>query len=433
MRIEPAFSAAAAPTNALPELTVTERTSEMPGKTLKLSRTAFAAAALGLLSLQAQAQSSPWYIGVQQRIEHQTNVYQSAGTPVSDTVSTTSLIGGFDQQISRQRFWGQVSLGANKYQDRGVLDHNSHSARVGMDWETAGNLSGSISADSSVTLADFAPVGFTTTVEKNTTSTVGARAVARLGTASRLSFEVGGATRRTRYDNPLFLLRNLNIDEAFAGVRYRPAGALVLGFGLRATRGQYPNLRSPAPGVYTPEGFDRNNIDLTAEWPISGASRVDARISTGRDRYDTLTSRDFTGVTGELAWKWQPTGRSSFVSSFIRRSGDDTSISTIPGQVPYATSINRVSNTVSVAVDYELTGKIKTRASLAAAETDALNLLEKTQSSEFLTTATVGLLWEASRAIRVGCDVANRSRSTRAGVAGYNAAIYGCYGEFVLR
>ena len=399
----------------------------------RIARLSAVGAALGVFALQALAQSQPWYIGAQQRFEHQTNVFGTSAGQVSDTVSSTSLLAGIDQTIGRQRLFGSVVAGANRYQNRSDLNHDTYSLRLGVDWETAGRLSGNVTADASQSMADFNPIGLAGTTTNNATRTNGLSGVVRVGVVTRMTAELGGATRRTRFDNAAYQIRNVNIDELYGAVKYRPAGSLVLGVGLRTTRGEYPNFRLPATGVYTPEGFDRNNVDLTAAWPISGASRIDARLSFGRDRYDTLTARDFSGATGALTWRWQPSGRTAVTTAFVRSTGDDTTLTTVPGQVPYATSATRVQNLLGTAVDYELTGKIKVRAGLSAQETSAIDLLRSTTTSEFVSTATLGLVWEATRAIRAGCDLTFRNRASRSGVEGYDASVIGCFGEFVLR
>ncbi len=388
---------------------------------------------LGLLALQAQAQTSPWYLGINQRLEYQSNVFQASAGEVSDTISITSLVGGFDLPVGRQQFFGRASLSANRYQSRSALNNNGHAAQLGVNWETVGNLAGTIALDSSESLAEFNPTGLPGVTDNNRTSTTGARATARIGLVTRLTGEVGVSTRKTRYDNALYQSRNLNIDEVFGGVRYRPAGALILGIGVRATRGEYPNFRNPGPGRFTPETFDRDNVDLSAEWPMSGASRLDARVSIGRDRYDTLTAGNYDGVTGSLIWVWQPTGRTSLTTGYTRTSGDQAQVTNIPGLAPYTASINRVSDTLFASADYELTGKIKAKAGLSFSDASNLDLTRQTTGSERLTGATLGLVWEATRAIRAGCDVSYRTRASQAGVAGYDASIFGCFGEFVLR
>jgi hypothetical protein len=387
---------------------------------------------LGLLSIQAQAQTSPWYLGINQRLEHQNNVYQASSGQQADTISITSLIGGFDIPVSRQQLFGRATVSANRYQNRSVLNNNSYNAQLGLNWETAGNIAGTVALDTSKSLADFNPFGLGAVTDNNGLETSGARATARFGLVTRLSGEVGISARRTRYDNPLYVARNLDIEEAFAGVRYRPAGTLVLGAALRRTLGEYPRFRNPAPGAFTPEGFEGNNFDLTAEWPVSGASRIDARASFGETKYDTLTAGNFDGLTGAVTWIWKPTGRTGAAFGFTRTAGDQTSLNTVPGRAVVATSISQVADTLFGRVDYDLTGKIKATAGLAYSDTNTLNLAAQTTGKERLTTANLGLVWEATRSIRAGCDVVFRT-ATRAGAPGYDANNFGCFGEFLLR
>ena len=398
------------------------------------ARLSVIAGVLGLLALQAQAQTSPWYAGVNQRFEHHSNLFQSSGGGVSDTVSSTSLVGGVDLPISRQRLYGRLTAGTNRYSNNTGLNHESYTGVLGLDWETAGRLSGTLALDASQTLADFNPPGFSqaglpAVISNNATDTVGLRGSVRMGVVTRLTAEVGGATRRTRFDNALYQSRNVDIDEVYALVRYRPAGSLVVGGGVRATRGTYPNFRAPVGGGFTPENFERNNVDLIAEWPVSGASRVDARLSFGKDSYDTITTRDYSGVTGEFTWRWQPTGRTALTTVYTRRSGDEVGVSNIPGQATYATSANRVSDTVGVSADYELTGKMKVRATASLSDSSAVDQLGRA-TDETNSAVSLGLVWEATRAIRAGCDVTVRNRSN--GVSS-NANVFGCFGEFVLR
>ena len=89
------------------------------------TRMSVIAGVIGLFALQAQAQTSPWYIGVNQRFEHHTNLFQSTAQEVSDTVSTTSVVAGLDQPIGRQRLYGRLTAGTSRYAERSDLNHNA--------------------------------------------------------------------------------------------------------------------------------------------------------------------------------------------------------------------------------------------------------------------------------------------------------------------
>src|SRR5450631_4768822 len=59
---------------------------------------------------------NPYYVGVSQGFTHDSNVFRIPSGP-SDNFSTTSLLGGFDQPISRQRIFGSGSVSLNRYFD----------------------------------------------------------------------------------------------------------------------------------------------------------------------------------------------------------------------------------------------------------------------------------------------------------------------------
>ena len=398
-----------------------------------LRRGAVAAAALAC-TVSAFAQASPYYIGVNQRFTHQSNVFQTSASPVSDTVSSTSLIAGFDQPISRQRVFGSLTASANRYSDLSQLDHSAYSGRLGVDWATIGNLTGSLTADTSQRLADFNPAGLPGTTVKSITKNQGIAAVVRLGVVTRFTVEGTLAHRKTRNSDAIYASRDLDINEGSLGVKYRPGGALVLGAAVRLTQGDYPRyFFDPLAGTYASESFDRQNLDLTADWPLSGASTVTARLSIGQDDYDSVTARDFSGVTGSVNWNWKPTGKLSLSTGFSRSAGDDTQIVIGPDLSYDTNSISRVRNTLSFNAGYEVTAKIQARAGLSYSDGTSVNAAGTSSGSDRATTASLGLSWAPTRSIRTGCDLGHVQRRGSSLASAYDNNTIGCFGEFVLR
>ena len=73
------------------------------------------------------ADPNPYYVGVGQGFTRDSNVYRIPSGP-SDTYSSTSLFGGFDQPISRQRVFGRAGVSLNRYSGRG--DAGQHQLRL---------------------------------------------------------------------------------------------------------------------------------------------------------------------------------------------------------------------------------------------------------------------------------------------------------------
>ena len=95
---------------------------------------------------------SPWYVGASQALTHDSNVFRVPNGP-SDTYSDTSLFGGFDQPVSRQRFYAAANLHYSKYSSQSALDNTSYGVNAGWDWATIESLSGNLGASANQSLA----------------------------------------------------------------------------------------------------------------------------------------------------------------------------------------------------------------------------------------------------------------------------------------
>jgi hypothetical protein len=394
-----------------------------------------------LLSLCAPAiaqDSSPWYLGVQQRFTHQDNVYNSAAATTSDNISGTTLLGGLELRPGRQRFFGDFSATANRYQDSTALNHTAYNARVGLDWETVERISGNFWANAYQTLSDFSPAGLPGSTTKNLYKAQTLYGGIRVGVVTRLTGEVSLMHNRVRNSDPLRQITDSDIDELSIGLRYRPGSALSAGVAWRTGKGNYPRYVEPLPGQFVDEGFKRNFIDLTADYELSGASKLEGRISYGKDTYDTAKIRDFSGVTGSLGWKWQPTGKLKLNTTFLRDTGDNfstTAAPTAPVLVQSASlvAINSVRNSLTMVANYELTSKIGIAANLSYGQDTSINPTAGTRGTNRTNGLGLGIKWMPTRAITAGCDISRVTRSGDSYPTSFDQNAYGCFGEFVLR
>jgi hypothetical protein len=142
-----------------------------------LSPTLLALLLAGLCPL-AGAESNPWYLGVSQAFAYDSNLYRADSdrdlnsgrnpglSPLtrSDTISTTSLVGGIDQPIGRQRVFGNATIGYNSYSNNDYLNSSSYSLTGGLDWSTVERFSGVVSVAASEQQRKFSDTNET---EKN--------------------------------------------------------------------------------------------------------------------------------------------------------------------------------------------------------------------------------------------------------------------------
>lgn len=402
-----------------------------------LARAAAAASLLALAGGGALAQSSPWYLGVAQAVGHESNVYRLAdGSALpagvksrSDTFFTTSLVGGLDQPIGRQRLSGSGSLRANRYQHNGQLDNNGWGLNLGLDWSTVERLSGNVTLGSDRSLRRFDPAYSGNSTARNIEDNNLLATTVRLGVVTRLTAE-GTLSRRTvRFSDAAYDSSEYNQNAGSLGLRYRLGGATTVGLAWRESRVRY--LRGNDP-------YDRRDLDLSASWNPSALTQLYARVSHSRTDHDQQPGRDFSGVTGELRGSTQASGKLKLSARLSRDTGQSYSTFDLQGLVG-ATEFNRTSTALRLAADYALSAKITLNASVDHARRDLNRALTDLtlDGRDRVTTLAVGARWTPLRPLLLGCDL-----SVLQGRAAHGSVVIGrdydntglsCFGQFVLQ
>ena len=401
-----------------------------------------------LIAGGANAQTSPWYIGASQTFTNESNLYRFAdgamvpvGYSKSDVVSSTALLAGFDQPISRQRVYANATLRASQYKNNDILDNEGYSLRAGLDWETINRLSGSVTLDSSRDLANFnsgessAPLTQRNIVRKNALA-----ANARLGVVTEYTAEASLEHRTLDYSAETYNPNENRQTTGTLGLRWWPSGKNYFGVGLRYTDGQYPRFEDLGGGAFRADSYTRTGVDLSGELEVGGASRVVARVTLGRTSYDEATQRNLSGATGFVAFIWSPGPKLRLETRLARDTGQDSYFSDSPF-IDGTVDTSRVTNRLSLRANYEATAKIKLNAGLSYANRDLVRTLPpgalipadatgRDDTTEF----SLGATWEPTRSLVFGCDLGLEKRSASGDLSlPYSANRVGCYGQIFLR
>lgn len=388
---------------------------------------ALASAALHQVALAQTDDTTPFYVGGSVGVSHVSNVFRQASANNSDTVVSTGLLAGVDQRFGRQHLTVDGVLQHNRYSTNSELNNQSHTLRTALAWQTVGHLSGTLSASSSQSLADFNIGGGVNPIfKKNTERSDEYAALVRLGMATRYSIE-GGLTHKrrsfsaTEYDR--FIYRQ---DTGQLGIYATPGGNVKLGLVGRHTKGKnprYPVFFLGIPVGVAPNDYARDDIDFTTQWSTGGSSTLNTRLSRSRLKHSLESLRDFSGTTGAVGWNWQPTGKIRLGVQYSRDTGQETATS--------VGDVNRIYSNWRINGDYALTGKIslnanvsRNRGSRAAdsgiALTDAFNS-DKAYG--------IGLRWAYSRGLSLACQYNRASRDSSVPQYVYSASSYGCTGQ----
>jgi hypothetical protein len=405
-----------------------------------------------MMASPAAAETSPWYLGVVQSFGYESNLYRipddqplSPDLSRSDTLSITSLIGGVDQTISRQRLYGSLNARANRYANNKRLDNTSYGLDLALDWETLERLSGTLRVTADQALNQFNNrngIGGQVETQKNVAKTEGLDAKFRLGRQTKLSFEGGLGYRQRSYSAANYKTGEFDEASGSLGLRYRPSSLLDMAASIRQANVNFPYYRRTGVASYQNDSLTRRYLDFSANWIPSGLSRLSVRVSPTRISYQNNTGSDFSGLTGSADWHWQATGKTQLNTTLSRDAGQSSDAVNLGIFGPGVNDTSQVTTALRFKADHELTGKISVSASLAYARrqlTETLNAAQTTLSTvegtDNTATASFGARWAVSRSGQLGCDLRNDRRNSNNVQlsAPFNGYGFSCYGQLVLQ
>jgi len=389
------------------------------------------------------SEPNPYYLGARAAFTHDTNVNRAPGGQ-SDNYWTTSVFGGFDQPIGRQRVFGRANVGYSKYNEQTQLDNTSYDISGGLEWSAAQRLSGSVNVSFNQYLS--APATFSTIpdLRRNVANTESIDAVVRYGGASLLTLEGRIGYSQVDYSLPEYQSDEAENTYGSVGLYYNPGGPLRLGIAVRYTTTDSPES---APGV-TPavvaNTSDGENLDFTANYEVSGQVSAGGRLSYTRQTNSGITAADFSGWTGALYLSYRPTGKLLFNAYAARDAGFSTESGWVQqtflvGSTPITRTftevfqVAEVISSVGLGVTYAATAKISAIAGVRYGRTTLVNQA----GGETLDTSTVGYLgasYDVARNWLLGCNLSLENRDVSGGVNyTYDANSFGCFAQYTWR
>ena len=380
---------------------------------------------------------TPYYVGVRQSFTHDSNVYRISGGP-ADNYSSTGLLGGFDQTISRQRLYASGNVNYNKYRSLGTLDNTSYGVNAGWDWATIETLSGNVNASANQSLA---------TLNNNASQPLAARNILKtdqFGTSVRwggerlLTLDGSYSHSRVRYSAAEYLSSQSSADAASVGAKYRLGADVTVGGALRFTRTESPFAVLLAPGVYQSNTADGRNLDLTANWRTTPQTGVNARLSWTRQTNSGIGGLNFSGLTGALSANYAPTAKLTFSAALSRDAGSYSSLFNYPGATAgtstQSLSVNsQTTDLFSLGAGYAATAKISLNAGVQYSRAKLVDAAGGRQNDN-TRSASFGADYAIARNWQLSCNLAHVSRTLQ-GNAGYSYTdnTASCSAQYTLR
>lgn len=388
-------------------------------------------ARLGALLLVAQAvaparaETSPWSFGAGLTVGSESNVFRNvAGQEISDRYSALSLFGNLDQSVARQRLRGSATVRREDYDNRVDLDNTAYGLSAEWIGSTAGELSWKLALSAQRNLASYATVLEPERRVPNSETSRQVVAAAQLGLVAQWIASLTFSRRSIDYSAAAYADDQYRLDSLGANAQWNPVGPLSVSVGPRLSRGRFPFARTAADGSTQEDGFSRRDLDLMVDWRASGASTLVGRVSVTRQRYDQLSQRDFSGATGQLSWRWVPTGKTTVDLAWSRDTGSETSFFSVPflGTALRGTGDNsELTSRLTGKLSYQLGGKSSlslagqyAERQLAARSTlgDGTVELSRQAGQDRSASITLGAAWAPTRSVDLDCALTHSRRAS---------------------
>jgi len=400
---------------------------------------------LALYAAGAHAELEPFSFKASETIKHESNVnHEPDQFRNADWISNTEFTAALDQALGRSKLLADAGANYSAYDKESSLDSWGYHAGAELDWETIGDLSGALGADTSrrryiegVT-SDTLPLPGQivpqTVTERNMQDDHHVFGRIRLGGPSRWQLFAGGDASRRSYTASTFRSNDERQWSANAGTRYATSPDLVFGLVGNYMRGEFPHVTVGSFGgvpIEVVSKFRTRSVDGTVQLQATGNSEFDASLGYTTQSSDALT-KDIRFVNGSLNWTWTPPSHFTVKVGLKRSSDVDTTTTAVNNGVRYANNLNgpSVNNLALLDVTYALTAKVNLDASATYSHRkyadvsvfdDATQLQEIVTGTVNTTTFFLSAHWTPTRTTDLTCGA---GREQRRGNATFKAFDY---------
>jgi hypothetical protein len=226
-----------------------------------------------------------------------------------------------------------------------------------------------------------------------------------------------------------------NADQHSTGLRaiYYSSDVLNFGLGARSVSTHYPLNPSN-------ETIRDKNIDLSANWQLTGLSNLDAYISRRNSTVSSNSSRHIKGWTGALNWAYSPQGLLSYGFNAARTTGNDRSkvntfdSSTNSNGVGSAT-YNNVTTSYTLSSQLKATAKLNFGLSYGITQYRVDNSVDATSldnSNRIYHSTRLSGNYAVMRNVGLGCSLTVYSQTADQFRPKYDGRVYGCNANFTL-
>ena len=234
----------------------------------------------------------------------------------SDTIRVTTVGLKFAKDYSLQRFELEASLIDYRYKTFDYLDFTASNYAAAWRWALTPRLKGNFTRNRTEALNSF--TDYSNYRQQNIRTTTNTRFDGdfELGAAVHL---IAGVAQNEYTNSKIFLAEgDSTYDSADFGLRYVFRSGASVSLVRRQGSGDYTTRNQPIPTGLYDNGFDQNDTELRAVWPVTAKTRVEGRIAHTERKHDHYAQRDYDGTVGNLSLNWGITAKTSLTATLSR-------------------------------------------------------------------------------------------------------------------
>ena len=234
-----------------------------------------------------------------------------------DQFSTTSVGAKIELPYSRQRFLFDLNVSDTRFKTYTNFDNVGRDLTGSWFWSAGNDLTGEARLYEQRTLANLAFIqsniaNITTLHDEFVSAYYSLDARTRLETS--VQFE--------QFSNDAFVRKfnDYHRDTETLGVRYTVPSGNFYGAQLRVDNTSFP-YRQFIQNQLTDNAFRDSALQAFFDWRLTGVSKVSGQVGVTQRSYSDLSSRNFTGITGNVAYDWMLTPSVDLTASLERAVG----------------------------------------------------------------------------------------------------------------
>lgn len=320
------------------------------------------------LALCGGASPSAWAlvvgnVSLSQNLVHTDNLYNTPqDQALSDWSTSTGLGGRVVVPWGRQVWNNNFSVKTLRYQNQTHNNTVNYSGSSAWNWQTAGNLSGSLAVTGAKNKYVSGLDDVENTTELNLTTTRGVSANIELGAGQVLSFSGGVSQKSLSYSQASFQKNNLEQMDFSLGGQWlpHPDTKFILNVGQGA--GDFPRAVSG-----TSSGFESQSINLTSHINLLEVHKVIASLGYYQQSYQGAQNHTH-GWNGDLNWRTKLSSRVNATASFQhgrRRSVNTWEIAANPNKPDDPVlALDFIGSTINTTIGANLTWSVSSKIQL---------------------------------------------------------------------